>query len=240
MMVYFSFLVAALLAGLVQGVTGFGGGIITMLIFPIFVSIPVGAGITSALGIALCLSMVIRYRDEVNVKMALLPALLYNVISSIVITYSVYVDQVTIKKVFGVFLILLCIYYLFINKNVQNRKLSIPVSIVCIAISATCDGLFGIGGPLMVLYFMSMISSTHAYLGTIQLFFWTNSMYNTALRFIKGILLPEHLVLMAFGVVGILIGGAVAGKIVDRLNVATMRKLIYVMIGIGGVINLLG
>ena len=54
------------------------------------------------------------------------------------------------------------------------------------------------------------------------------------------LLLPEHLVLMAFGVMGVLIGGAVAGKIVDRLNVATMRKLIYVMIGIGGVINLLG
>jgi len=239
-MVYFCTAFAALLAGLVQGVTGFGGGIITMLIFPLFVSIPVGAGITSALGIALCLSMVIRYRDEVNIKMALLPALLYNMISSVVISYSVYVDQITIKKIFGVFLILLCLYYLFINKNVQNRKLSIPVSIVCIAISATCDGLFGIGGPLMVLYFMSMTTTTHAYLGTMQLFFWTNSMYNTTLRFIKGILLPEHLGMMAFGVIGVLVGGALAGKIVDRLNVATMRKLIYIMIGVGGVINLIG
>jgi uncharacterized membrane protein YfcA len=183
--------------------------------------------------------MVIRYRDEVNVKMALLPALLYNVISSLVISYSVYVDQVTIKKIFGVFLILLCLYYLFVSKSVQNRKLSLPLSIVCSAISATCDGLFGIGGPLMVLYFMSMTSSTHAYLGTMQLFFWTNSMYNTTLRFIKGILLPEHLALLALGTVGILIGGALAGKIVDRLNVTTMRKLIYIMIGVGGVINLM-
>ena len=239
-MIYPSFVIAPMLAGLVQGVTGFGGGIITMLIFPLFVSIPVGAGITSALGIPLCLSMVIRYRDEVNVKMALLPALLYNVISSLVISYSVYVDQVTIKKIFGVFLILLCLYYLFVSKNVQNRKLSLPLSIVCIAISATCDGLFGIGGPLMVLYFMSMTSSTHAYLGTMQLFFWTNSMYNTTLRFIRGILLPEHFVLLLVGTVSILIGGALAGKIVDRLNVATMRKLIYVMIGVGGVMNLIG
>ena len=239
-MMYLGFMIAPLLAGLIQGVVGFGGGIITMLIFPLFVSIPVGAGITSALGIPLCLSMVIRYRREVNVKMALLPALLYNIISSFVISYSVYVDQITIKKIFGVFLILLCLYYLFISKNVQNKKLSLPMSIVCIAISATCDGLFGIGGPLMVLYFMSMISGTHAYLGTIQLFFWTNSMYNTALRFYKGILLPEHFALLAVGTVAILIGGAVAGKIVDRLNVTTMRKLIYIMIGIGGVINLFG
>ena len=46
--------------------------------------------------------------------------------------------------------------------------------------------------------------------------------------------------LLALGTVGILIGGALAGKIVDRLNVATMRKLIYIMIGIGGVVNLIG
>ena len=238
--VYVSILVGTLLAGLVQGMTGFGGGIITMLIFPHFFSIPLGAGITGALGIALCASMVIRYRKDVNVLMALLPAFLYNAVSSLVINYSVMVDQTLIKKIFGVFLILLSIYYLFISKSVQNRKLGLGVSVVCIAISAACDGLFGIGGPLMVLYFMSMTSSTHAYLGTMQLFFWVNSMYNTAFRFYKGILLPEHLVFIAFGVIGILAGGAVAGKVVDKLNVVTMRKLIYIMIGVSGVINLLG
>ena len=239
-MVYLSVLITALLAGTVQGVTGFGGGIITMLIFPLFFSIPLGAGITGSLGIALCASMVIRYRNEVNVKMAVLPAFLYIVVSSFVISYSMSVDQATIKKVFGGFLVLLSLYYLFISKSVQNRKLGIAVSIVCIAISAACDGLFGIGGPLMVLYFMSMTRSTHEYLGTIQLFFWINSMYNTAFRFYKGILLPEHLVFIAFGVIGILVGGSIAGKIVDKLNIATMRKLIYIMIGVSGVINLIG
>ena len=239
-MVYPSVLFTALLAGTVQGVTGFGGGIITMLIFPCFFSIPLGAGITGSLGIALCASMVIRYRKEVNVKMAVLPALLYITVSTFVISYSMSVDQATIKKVFGGFLVLLSVYYLFISKSVQNRKLGVAVSIFCIAISAACDALFGIGGPLMVLYFMSMTRSTHEYLGTMQLFFWVNSMYNTAFRFYKGILLPEHLVFIAFGVVGILVGGAIAGRIVDKLNIATMRKLIYVMIGVSGVINLIG
>ena len=239
-MVYVSILGATLLAGLIQGVTGFGGGIITMMIFPYFFSIALGAGITGSLGIALCGSMAIRYRKELNAKMAVLPAILYNVVSSIVISYSVSLDQVLVKKVFGVFLVMLAIYYLFISKNVQNRKLSLGVSIVCIMISASCDALFGIGGPLMVLYFMSMTSSTYEYLGTMQLFFWVNSTYNTIFRFCKGILLPEHIVYIAVGMVGILVGGAIAGKIVDRLDVATMRKLIYIMIGISGVINLIG
>lgn len=174
-MIFISVLAAALLAGIVQGVTGFGGGIITMLIFPHFFGIPVGAGITGSLGIALCASMALRYRKELSVRMAVLPAFLYIAVSSLVISFAMSVDQILIKKVFGVFLVLLSLYYLFISKAVQNRKLSLGVSIVCIAISAACDGLFGIGGPLMVLYFMSMTETTHAYLGTMQLFFWINS-----------------------------------------------------------------
>ena len=121
-MVYPSVLFTALLAGTVQGVTGFGGGIITMLIFPCFFSIPLGAGITGSLGIALCASMVIRYRKEVNVRMAVLPALLYITVSTVVISYSMSVDQITIKKAFGGFLVLLSVYYLFISKSVQNRS----------------------------------------------------------------------------------------------------------------------
>jgi uncharacterized membrane protein YfcA len=144
-----------------------------------------------------------------------------------------------VKKIFGVFLVLLSIYYLFISKNVSNQKLSLGFSVVCIVISAACDALFGIGGPLMVLYFMSMTRSTHEYLGTMQLFFWVNSMYNTTFRFIRGILLPEHVIVIAVGMIGILVGGAIAGKIVDRLNADTMRKLIYVMIGVSGVVNLM-
>ena len=239
-MVYVSVLIAALLAGLVQGVTGFGGGIIIMLILPMFFPLPVCAGVSGSLGIALCASMVIRYRKEVQVRMAVLPAFLYLAVSSFAISCAIGVDQAAIKKVFGVFLVLLSCYYLFVSKTVRNRRLGFAVSLVCVVISGVCDGLFGIGGPLMVLYFMSKTGSTHAYLGTMQLFFWFNSVYNTAFRFYKGVLQSEHVMFILLGMVGILIGGAVAGKIVDRLNVETMRKLIYVMIGVSGVINLLG
>jgi len=237
-MVHIIVFFTTLLGGLVQGVTGFGGGIVTMLIFPYFFGITLGAGITGSLGIALCSYMAFRYRKELDVKMAVIPAILYTAVCSLVINFSVQVDPRIIKKIFAVFLLLLSFYYLFISKNVQNRKLGLVYSLVCIVISGACDALFGIGGPLMVLYFMSMTKSTHAYLGAMQLFFFINSAYNTVFRFYKGILLPEHLGVIAVGMVGIIAGGMIGGKIVDRLNVDTMRKLIYIMIGVSGVINL--
>ena len=238
-MIYPSFVIAPMLAGLVQGVTGFGGGIITMLIFPLFVSIPVGAGITSALGIPLCLSMVIRYRDEVNVKMALLPALLYNVISSLVISYSVYVDQVTIKKIFGVFLILLCLYYLFVSKSVQNRKLSLPLSIVCIAISATCDGLFGIGGPLMAVYFVSASDGKESYIANLQFLFAVTNVVNFFTRISKGFYTFDLVPVTLLGFAGITLGKKFGLKILDRLDLESMKKGVYLFVGLSGILNVI-
>ena len=67
-----------------------------------------------------------------------------------------------------------------------------------------------------------------------------NSIYNTAFRFYRGILLPEHFIYIGVGLIGIISGVSLANKIVDRLNANVMRKLIYVMIGVSGVINLIG
>lgn len=117
-------------------------------------------------------------------------------------------------------------------------KITLPVAILFIVISALCDSLFGIGGPLMVLYFLSQTNSTKEYLGTIQFFFFINGVYNTAFRFVRGILGLEQLLYIAVGAVCIFAGLLVANRIVDRLNANIIRKLTYIMIGISGIVNL--
>ena len=101
-----------------------------------------------------------------------------------------------------------------------------------------CDGLFGIGGPLMVLYFLSQTHNTHEYLGTIQTFFFINCTYNTCFRIVNGILGINHIFIMCIGVIGITVGGLIGNKVVDRLDGMLIRKLTYIMIGISGLINL--
>ena len=72
------------------------------------------------------------------------------------------------------------------------------------------------------------------------MFFMVNSIYNTIFRFYKGILLPEHVIYILVGIVGVVSGVQIANRIVDRLNADAMRKLIYLMIGVSGVLNLIG
>lgn len=229
----------AIIAGIVQGVTGFGAGIVLMMALPMFYAIPQSAGIAAAISILLSGMMVYSYRQYIDFKKVIKPAILYIIVCSITINFSTLVNQDVMKKVFGVFLIILCIYYLFINKSNERKKLSIGVSIACIVISALCDGLFGIGGPLMVLYFLSQTHNTHQYLGSIQAFFCINATYNTIFRIFKGILLPSHLLIIICGIIGIILGGIIANKLVDYLDEKLVRKLTYIMIGISGIMNII-
>lgn len=163
--------IVAMLAGLVQGITGFGAGIIMMMVLPMFFALPQSAGISSAICIVLGLSMVLTYRKHIRFQKIIGPSCLYLIICSGSIVFSTMVNQELMKKIFGCFLIVLSLYYLLINKDGEKKTFHIFISILFIAISAICDGLFGIGGPLMVLYFLSTTENTHEYLGTIQMFF---------------------------------------------------------------------
>lgn len=234
----FLVIATAIVAGIVQGVTGFGAGIVLMMVLPSYFALAQSAGISTAICLMLSCTMVYTYRQYISFKTIVRPALFYIVICSISIYFSTMVDQLLMKKLFGVFLIILACYYLFIDKG-ERKKLSLPISILCIVASAICDGLFGIGGPLMVLYFLSQTHNTHQYLGTIQTFFFINGIYNTCFRVFNGIITVNHLFYIGIGMIGILVGGLLARKIVDTLNGQFIRKLTYIMIGISGIMNII-
>lgn len=236
----FYIMISTLIAGIVQGVTGFGSGIVQMMLLPsILHSIPQAAGVSTAISSVLTFQMAYTYRKHINIKKIVVPAVLYICVSTSAMYFSTMVNQVFMKKILGAFLVLLSIYYIFINKSNERKKLSLFTSIICIMISGACDGLFGIGGPLMVLYFLSFTHNTHEYLGTIQAFFCINCVYNTIFRIYRGILLPVHITYIGVGMLCILVGGMIANKVVNRLDGLMIRKLVYVMIGIAGLINII-
>ncbi len=233
------FIVSAAMAGLTQGVTGFGAGIVMMMVLPWFFPIAQSAGISTASIIPLCVMMVLRYRRSIHVRKALLTAAFCIMISSLSILFSASINQLLMKRIFGGFLILLSAYYLFLQGHRKNTGLSGPAKIACMAVSALCEGLFGIGGPLMVLYFLSDSGSNEEYLGSIQLYFLIMDAYNTIFRFSTGVLQTEHLMMIIPGMAGIILGGFAAAKILTRIRPDKLKTLIYVMIGISGIINLI-
>jgi hypothetical protein len=142
-----------------------------------------------------------------------------------------------LKKIFGIFLIVLSLYYLFYNPKKKN--LSLFSSVCYIVISGICNGLFGIGGPLMVLFYLSQTDSKEEYFGTLQMVFFINLVYTTTLRTVNHILTIEHVPYIIIGTIFTLVGLFLANKIVNLLDAEKIKKFTYVVIGVSGILNLI-
>ena len=228
---------AALLAGLVQGIAGFGSGPVQMMVYPLYWTIPTAAAVSVCVSVPLNLNMTLTYLREIHWKKVLVPILPYMAVCSAAISFSLNVDQTLIKRIFGVFLIALSVYYLCFNRR-EKKPLNPWQTAVYIVISALCDAFFGIGGPLMVIYFLNKTDSAKEYLGTAAAFFLLNGVYNTVYRLLSGILTSALLPYIGVGVAAILAGVTLAHFLTKKLNDGVIKKAVYVMIGVTGIFNL--
>lgn len=229
----------ALLAGLVQGVTGFGSGTVQMMILPWFFPLNEAAGISGVVCCSLTAVLFFRYRKYVKAKKVILPILLYTIGSYCSISFSTTVDQALMKRMMGVFLICLSVYFLFFQKK-KMEKVGFVTAAVFSVISGISDGLFSIGGPLMVILFLARSDSKEEYLGNTQAHFFVTLVINCILRVRSGIITTVHLPFMLIGIACIWLGGWIAGFIADRINGEQLRKLVYICVGLAGVVNIIG
>ena len=227
------------MAGLVQGVTGFGSGTLQMMILPWFFPLNEATGISGVVCCFLTSLMLWQYRKHVNIKKVVLPIILYTIGSYCAISYSTRVDQELMQRIMGVFLILLACYFLFVKKN-KVEHVGISLMVVFSLVSGVCDGLFGIGGPLMVMMYLSNSDTKEEYFANSQAHFFVTLVLNCIIRAANGIIRPVHVPYMIAGIVTIWVGGRIAKRIADRIDGDKLRRIVYYCVGAAGMINLLG
>ena len=203
-----------LLAGLVQGLTGFGAAIVMMIFLPQLFPIAQSAAVAGVIMAASVITLVWRYHQHIHFRQIIVPFIVYASVAA----YSVHLGQVLdvqlLRRLLGALLVSLAGLFMII--------------------SGFFNGLFGIGGPLMALYFLSLADTTADYLGNLQTFFLIDVVYISTVRVLNGILTPVLLPHIMIGMVGAVIGTALAARILPRLPMTTVRHLIYLFIGLSG------
>ena len=225
-------------AGLIQSVTGFGSGIFMMVFFPMLFPILQSSALSSSISFMLTCALTWHYRKIIDWKLTLLPGIVYIGMSSAAIILAPYLPTAILKKVFGVVMILLSIYFLTISGKLKIKANMVSATI-CAMISGVMGGLFGIGGPPMVIYFLAALDDKEKYLATIQFFFFVTGTYNVIFRIIKGIYTVDLIPYTIIGIVAITIGKKIGLRIVDKINAETMKKLVYAFLGFAGLTNVL-
>lgn len=223
----------AMLAGLVQGLTGFGAVIIMMIFFPLILPIDQAAGIASVSMMASMIGLTFRYRQYFHPKQVIGPFVVYAAVA----TWSVHLSKVLntdiMRMLLGGLLIVLFLYFT-VFKSSGSRHYPWYVAIMFMVISGFFNGLLGIGGPLMALYFLSLSHSIPEYTANIQGFFLIDVFYINIIRISNRILVPHDIAFIFIGMLAAGLGTIIAARIAPRLDDTTFRKWVYRFIGLSG------
>jgi uncharacterized membrane protein YfcA len=177
-----------------------------------------------------------HYRKSVNLKLTLLPLAFYFPVYFAALTMAVLIRADFLKPILGIFLLGMAIYLIFFSGKFTIRA-GVLSAFVCAALSAIVDAFFGMGGPPMVVYFLTITKSKEEYLGTLQVYFTIVMLYGIAVRIQKGQITASMTPLIACGVFALMVGVLLGGKVAGRIDAQMMKKLIYGFIGVAGIIT---
>ncbi|KRM74892.1 sulfite exporter TauE/SafE family protein [Secundilactobacillus collinoides] len=237
-MIWLFIILPALLAGLVQGLTGFGAVIIMMIFFPSVLPMQQAAGIGGVIMLASVLVQTIRYRHYFDLKRVIGPFIIYAAVATWSVHLGSVLDTHVLRLMLGGLLVALCLYFT-LSKSAGEHKYPLLIGICFMIISGFFNGLFGIGGPLMALYFLSLSKTMPEYIANIQGFFLIDAFYIAGVRVANGILGVTDIPYILAGMVAATFGTMIANRLSMRWNLTTIKPLIYGFIGLSGLYYLL-
>ena len=235
---YIAIVAAAIVAGIIQTVTGFGAAVLLMLVMPYFFNMIAAPAVTSAITLGFTVTLAWKFRKYIDLKACLFPTLIYQLCSIAGIGLAKNLNLEHLSVAFGVFLVVLAIYFFAFSERIKvqaNRK----TAAVCALISGITAGFFGIGGPLMAIYFISATEDKQSYIGTLQFLFAFTNIVNLLVRIANGIFTVDLLPAVFLGFAGITVGKLVGLRILDKINPGRIKKLVYAFVGISGILSLL-
>lgn len=230
-------LIASMLGGFTQTVTGFGCGIVIMLFLPYIMSVVQASGLSVLITMILNVLLVVRYRKSIRMGLVFPPAIISFAVSTLAIFIGANLELNVMKVIFSLFLIALALYFIFFSDKIQIQA-NPPTVLICASLAGVANGLFGIGGPPMALYFLTVTREKEEYVGTTQMYFLLTSAYTTVIRILSGVFDRQLLLMGLPGILAILLGSYIGMRIVDRISHEKMKRVIYLFLIASGLITL--
>ena len=229
---------ASVVSGIIQSVTGFGSAVFLMLIVPYFFDMVASSAISASIALGLSGTLAWKFRSKIQWKLCLFPTAIYMFCSVAVINVIRGLDLRLLSIAFGIFLILLAVYFFVVAKRLSFQP-NWKSACICSAISGVTSGLFGIGGPLMAAFFVLASQDKKNYIANTQFLFATTGLVNLITRIARGIYTMDLIPVTLLGLAGITLGKLIGLRILDRLNLDMMKKGVYAFVGISGLITVL-
>lgn len=238
MIILITVIISSFLGGFTQTTTGFGCGIIVMLFLPYVLSMTNATALNVMINTILNVALLYRFRNYFKIKKIIFPTM----ISIITSTYGIYLSRnmnlLIMKIVFSIFLIILAGYFIIFSNRLKLKD-NMPTAGICASLAGLANGMFGIGGPPMAIYFLSTTQEKGEYIANIQGYFFLTSIYTTILRFLNGMITSQTVILLIPGLLAVIIGQMTGLKIINIISRKNLEKIVHYFIAIAGIVSLI-
>ena len=234
-------IVCCFISALVQRVSGFGLATLLMpllLLFLAFSDALIIVGVVSCIGSIILMAAQFRH---IQWKALIIPLIPYIVVSLVITKLMAGSNIENLKKWLGLFLLVLGIYLIISarqaakqKKTTDAQKGSLPIGLGVGAVTGVINPLFNVAGPPMAIYFLRVCRDNLAYLATMQVFLAFISAYTTVIRAVNGMFSVHVIPPILLGMIGIVAGFAIGGKIFGRLNAEKLKYVVYTVVACSG------
>jgi uncharacterized membrane protein YfcA len=237
-MEYFLLILVTTIGSLIQRVTGFGFAIFAMMFLPYFCfTYGEANALSGMLSLVSTLIISISLFKLVSWKNLIIPAAACAVTSYFAVMFMAGQKDTILRIMLGSFLILLSVYFMFFSSKIHIKPTWYG-GLAAGSLSGILSGLFSMGGPPVVIYFMESEKDIKRYLATIQAYFLITNIINTAIKASAGFVTGNVLLLWCFGAVGMVAGIFIGNKVLCKLDACLIKKMVYGMMAVSGVINI--
>ncbi len=223
-----------LLAGLIQGLTGFGGGLVAIPLLCLIMDVKVAVPLSILSGLVITTTMAFELRRLLEWR-KILPLLLGSIPGVFVGTVLLkQADPVVINRILGLLLISIS----GLNLTIKPKPVNPPVLWGYVAgfFSGAITASVGAGGPPAIIYTTLNDWKKDEIKATLTGFFVLNGYVTAAVHACNGMITPGVLSYFVYTLFFVLLGTFAGSRISDRINRRTYLRVVYVLLMLLGIV----
>ena len=223
-------------ASYIQSVTGFGFGIFAMIFLPHILLYTEANVLSSIVSAFTSIAVVVSMLPKVSRKNLIFPLAGCLVATYLSVNFVKSQENGLLTLLLGIALISLSVYFFFFSGKIRIRP-TWYAGLIAGTLSGVLGGMFSIGGPPVVIYYMQSEQDSDHYLATISAYFVLSNAISITTKAVAGFITQNVWIALATGIVGMLIGSFIGKLTRSKTKPQMIKKAVYAVMALSGVIN---
>ena len=225
-------------ASYIQSVTGFGFGIFAMIFLPSLLAYTEANVLSSMLSMLTSLLVVLATYRNVNWKNLIFPLASCTVTTYLAVSFIKSQKSDTLLLLLGITLFVLSVYFFFFSGKIKIKP-TWYAGLIAGTVSGLMSGMFSMGGPPVVIYYVQSEKSSDRYLATISAYFVLSGAISIATKAFAGFVTGNVWLSLAASIVGMAVGSLVGKLTREHVKPPAIKKAVYGVMSVSGIVNIL-